>query len=63
MDRVCGLAILLLLVTYGSFCHRRTEKGGMPKFRAVNFIPFDDIDFLGFFLMMGENNWEKNGNY
>lgn len=29
----------------------------MPKFRAVNFIPFDDIDF--FFLIVGENNWEK----
>lgn len=56
MDRVCGLATLLLLITFGLFYHRRIEKGEMPKFRAVNFILFDDIDF---FLMMGENNWEK----
>lgn len=45
------MAILLLLMTFGSFYHRRTEKGEKPTFTAVNFITFDYVIFL--------NDWEK----
>lgn len=45
MDRVCGLAILLL-INFGLFYCRKTEKRKKPKIRAVNFTLFDNIDFF-----------------
>lgn len=51
MDRVCGLAVLLLLMTFRSFYHRRTEKEAKPKFTAVNFITFN---YVIFFKMIGK---------
>lgn len=45
MDRVCGLAIRLL-INFRLFYHRKTEKGKKPKTGAVNFILFDNTDFF-----------------
>lgn len=41
IGRICGLAALL-----GYFIIEEQKRGEKPKFGAVNFIPFDSIDFF-----------------
>lgn len=49
------MATSLLLVIFGAFYHRRIEKGEKPKFRAVNFILFANLD------LKKKKRWGKVG--